>query len=462
MSKHNDPPSGIETLVDRSFQIEFEGRLIGARPGDTVASALIAAGLQVLSRSPKFHRPRTVFCLSGSCGACLLRIDGRPNMRACQVEAEPGQKVSRQNAWPSADYDFFSAADVFFADGMDHHTLLTSPPSLNRMMQRVVKQLGGLGRLPDEETIADAVKSAVCRHVDVLVVGGGPAGLSAATEASRTLGKNRDVVLLDAQHDVGGSYLCHPELGRSQALWAVEQADEAGVEILRATAALGYFPEERHLAQPPDTQGFLAAASEKMLYKLSAKRYIYATGAYAQNLTFVDNDRPGVLSGRAVGRLLACHGIRIGERPLVVGNGEFAEALVRALRRNGQTVLQIDGEREKLARALGKNWVDGAEVLDERGVRKTMRCDLIVVATTPAAASELPVQHGVRVELQGKAGFVVIAQPDGQTEVPGVYGCGELTSPMSVERAAGHGAVVGRAAAAQIKEDKPTPAEPGL
>lgn len=450
MSNPDSPPPNAERKSDELFELEFEGRTVAARPGDTVASALIASGVQVLSRSPKFHRPRTVFCLSGSCGSCLLRIDGKPNTRACQVKAEPGLRCARQNAWPSADYDLFSAADMMFPVGMDHHTMFTSPRPLNRLMQKVVHQLGGLGRLPDEDTAAEGALSLVCRHVAVLVVGGGPAGLAAATAAAQRLSGSGQVLLIDAQPEAGGSYLCHPELGRESARAALQLAQSTGVEVLSATAAFGFYREDSHPNQPVGRQGLLGAASEKALYKLSAERYIYATGAAAQNLLFVDNDRPGVLSGRAVGRLLACHGIRVGERPLVVGQGEYADSLVAALRRSGQTVMTIDGEHEKITRALGGSWVEGAEICDVRGVHRTVSCDLIVIATPPAAASELPVQHGLVVDLRQPGGFVVRSVGSGQTVQPDVFVCGEVTGPMSAEEAARHGACVGQTVAASL------------
>lgn len=447
MSNPDHPQSSAERSGSSYFHIEFEGRSVLARQGDTVASALIAAGVQVLSRSLKFHRPRSVFCLSGSCGSCLMRIDGLPNTRSCQVKAEPGLRCERQNAWPSADYDLLSAADAMFPRGMDHHTMFTSPRPLNRLMQKVVHQMGGLGRLPDEDADAVGPSSVICKHVAVLVIGGGPAGLAAATAAAQALGKTGEVLLVDAQGFVGGSYLCHPELGRDRARSAAQQAEEAGVELHTGTAAFGFYREERHDAQPSGQLGFVAAASDHVLYKLSADRYIYATGANAQNLLFIDNDRPGVMSGRAVGRLLACHGIRVGEKPLVVGSDPFAEVLVQALRRSGQTVIHIDGVRDRLTRALGGSWVEGAEVCDERGVHRTVSCDLIVIATAPAAASELLVQHGASVELRQPGGFIGVADADGRTQLPSVFVCGEVSGAMTAEDAAAHGAHVGLAVA---------------
>ncbi len=453
--RNSDPPqSSAERSGDDPFQIEFEGRAIPARHGDTVASALIASGVQVLSRSLKFHRPRTVFCLSGSCGSCLMRIDGRPNTRSCQVKAEPGLRCSRQNAWPSADYDLLSAADAMFPAGMDHHTMFTSPRSLNHLMQKVVHQMGGLGRLPDEDTAAEGALSAVCKHVDILVIGAGPAGLAAATAAARRLERRGRILLLDAQTEVGGSYLCHPELGRAQARSAEQAAEDEGVEVLVGTAAFGFYREEHHREQPIGQRGFIGAASEKALYKLSADRYIYATGGVPQNLLFIDNDRPGVLSGRAVGRLLACHGIRVGERPLVVGSDPFSEVLVAALRRSGQTVMTIDGEQVKLTRALGGTWVEGAEICDERGVNRTVSCDLIVIATPPIAASELLVQHGIPVELRQPGGFVTVCDKDGQTVHQKVFVCGEVAGTMTTMAAAEHGARVGLHVASELARER--------
>lgn len=454
MDKPDSPLSSAERSGDEPFQIEFEGRAMPARQGDTVASALIAAGVQVLSRSLKFHRPRTVFCLSGSCGSCLLRIDGRPNTRSCQVRAEPGLRCARQNAWPSADYDLLSAADAMFPVGMDHHTLFTSPRPLNRLMQKMVHQIGGLGRLPDEDTAAEGAPSAVCKHVDILVIGAGPAGLAAATAAAHKLRGRGRVLLLESQSEVGGSYLCHPELGRAEARAALQRAEDEGVEVLVATAAFGFYGEDRHREQPSEQRGLIGAASEKVLYKLSAERYIYATGGAPQNLLFVDNDRPGVLSGRAVGRLLACHGIRIGERPLVVGNDAFAESLTAALRRSGQTVMTIDGERERLVRALGGTWVEGAEICDDKGLRRTVSCDLIVIAIPPAAASELLVQLGASVELRQPGGFVVKADEHGRTAQQHVFVCGEVSGTMATMAAAADGARVGKCVAAELVEQR--------
>src|SRR5439155_24134856 len=108
------------------------------------------------------------------------------------------------------------------------------------------------------------------------------------------------------------------------------------------------------------------------------------------------NDRPGVLSARAVGRLLVRYGIRPAERPVVVGDGPYARTLAEALETVGARVTRIDGVKTKVVAAHGHSWVKALEVDDGRKIKS----DLVAVAALPAPASELPRQHGVAVEFR--------------------------------------------------------------
>ena len=101
-------PSGEKVTID------FEGTAVPAFAGEPVAAALFAAGVRTLGRSTKYHRPRGLFCLDGHCASCTMRIDGRPNRRACMVPARAGLACERQNAFPSADVDLLAAADWLF------------------------------------------------------------------------------------------------------------------------------------------------------------------------------------------------------------------------------------------------------------------------------------------------------------------------------------------------------------
>jgi sarcosine oxidase subunit alpha len=394
--------------------LEFEGDPVGACQGESVAVALFASGARVLSRSVKYHRPRGFFCLDGSCGACLMRIDGLPNIKACRALVCDGMKVERQNAFPSGTFDVLGAADFFFPKRMDHHTMMTSPRALNAVMQKIVRQLAGLGKLPDESatSTSGSLPTPRSRHVEVVVVGAGPAGLAAATAAARA---GRKVLIVEEQERGGGSYLAHPAFGVAAADRAVEEARAAGVELLFSATAFGWYGEE----------GLLAVATPEGLLKLTADEYVYATGAYDQNALFVDNDRPGILSARAVGRLLVRFGIKPAERPIVVGDGPYARALAEALEQAGAQVTRVDGVETQVVAAHGHSWVKALELSDGR----KLKCDLVAVAALPAPASELPRQHGVPVEFRD-GGFAAAR------ECGNVRCVGDVTGFMGPERAA--------------------------
>ncbi|MFO0577916.1 MAG: (2Fe-2S)-binding protein [Polyangia bacterium] len=436
-----------------AVEIRLDGRRLRAFANETVAAALLAEGVTVFSRSIKFHRPRSAFCLTGDCGACLMRIDGQPNVRACRTLVHSGLRCERQNAWPSAELDVLAAADVMFPEGMDHHTLMTSPRPLNQVMQRVVQQLGGLGRLPEEDAPLQ-VAPLVERHVAAVVVGGGPAGLAAARVLAEGLSRRpaatgaRGVVLIDAAPSPGGSYLCQPDAQARVAPAAIAAARAAGVEILSGTAAIGFYGEEATSAAPPGHRGLLVAASTSQLYKLSAERFVYATGGHLRNALFVDNDRPGVMPARAVGLLLGEYGVLPTAQPLVVGSDEYAGELAAALERAGARVQRIDGRGERLAAALGSDQVTGAEIAigGEHGARRRIDCDLIAISLPPAPASALAQLHGAAVRWDERCGFAVEIDANGRTRTGSVWACGEVTGVMGPREAAAHGERVGLAA----------------
>jgi sarcosine oxidase subunit alpha len=422
--------------------LKLEGEDVAACVGESVAVALFASGERVLSRSIKYHRPRGFFCLAGHCGACLMRIDGKPNVRACKTPVRDGMQLERQNAFPTGGFDVLGAADFFFAKGMDHHTMMTSPRALNAVMQKVVRQLGGLGKLPDVPATGNVLPQQKTRQVDVVIVGGGPAGLAAAAACARA---GKKTLLVDEQDRAGGSYLAHPAHGVRAANEALADALKTGVEVLTSATAFAWYPED--VARTGQKPGLLAIHTGEGLLKLTADRYVYATGAYDQNAIFVDNDRPGVLPARAVGRLLVRFGVKPADRPVVLGDGPYARALAEALAASGAEVTRVDGKEEQVVAALGHGWVRGVAVqrAGEKKPRK-VRCDLVAVAALPAPASELPRQHGVPVALdEAMGGFACKPGPDGASGDGRVFVCGDVAGFRGPELAAADGARVGAA-----------------
>jgi sarcosine oxidase subunit alpha len=402
--------------------IDFEGRTVRAFAGEPVGVALFAAGVRTLGRSPKYHRPRGLFCLEGHCASCFLRIDGRPNRRSCLVPAREGLRCERQNAFPDADVDLLRAADWLFPGGMDHHRMMTGSRVGNELFLKLVREMGGSGLLPDAPP--EEVPPVRDEAADLCVVGAGPAGLSAARAAA---GPGRRVVVIDEQDLPGGSLLAEPD-GVARGRELAEAAQVCGAELWTGATAIAYYPEDA-------PGGVLAVVRPGGLVRLTARRYLYATGGYDQNLPFPGNDRPGILSARACGRLVFRWGIHPGRRVVVISDARapapFATTLASGLERLGI---------ELLPAAL-----DALPRLD-------LKRDLAAVAAVPAPASELPRQHGARVELDpARGGFAVVVDGAFATSVSGVHAVGDVTGYVGPRVAAERGGAAGQAIARSLQ-----------
>ncbi len=426
----------------RPVRFQFEGEPIPAFEGEPLAVALHAAGIDTLARSPKYHRPRGLFCLDGHCASCLVRVDGRPNQRACRIAAREDLRCERQNAFPSADVDLLAAADWLFPDGMDHHTMMTGTRAGNALFLKLVREMGGSGTLPDGPAPHRLVP--LDRAIDVCVVGGGPAGLAAARAAAEAAPGAR-VVLYDDQPAPGGSWLAEPG-GTARAAEAAAAARAAGADLISSATAIAFYPEDGE-------SGLLAVVARDRLTRVTARRTVYATGAYDQNLPFPDNDRPGVISARACGRLAFHWGVRPvaeGRRVLVLDGAPTAAPLARGLAEAGVDCEVVDLARETVAGVRGARRLRGLD-LQAGESRRAVAGDLVAVAAVPAPASELPRQHGVPVTFDpARGGFAAAGGDDGATAVPGIFVCGDVTGYAGPAAAARAGARAGKAAAASL------------
>jgi sarcosine oxidase, subunit alpha len=410
-----------------AVEIRIAETALRAYAHESIAAAALASGTRVLSRSLKYHRPRTFFCLEGHCSGCLVRIGGVPNLRACQTPCTPGVEAAGQNAFPSAEHDLFGAVDFLFSRGLDHHTLMTRSSVLNKLANKVVRQLSGLGKLPEEA--ATTLPPVAERAVDACVIGGGPAGLAAATALAHA---GQRTLLVDDQLRPGGSLRADPRAGRDVAEQRTTAALAAGVEIVSRATAIGYFPE--------DDGGVLAVAAPDQLVRVHARAWIWATGGYAVNLPFTDNDRPGVIAARAVGRLLVDHGILGGERVAIVEGPHLAAecgALAHALETAGAAVERVPFSDTIGTR--GRGWVSAVETTGG-----LVDCDLVAVAALPSPASEGARQMGCRVVLDPDAGgFKVVVDETGHTIAQNVWACGDVAGYRGPERATHDGSRVG-------------------
>ncbi|MBP9089138.1 MAG: (2Fe-2S)-binding protein [Kofleriaceae bacterium] len=425
-----------------------------AHATDSYAAAAWLAGQRVLSRSLKYHRPRGAFCLEGHCSGCLVRIDGVPNLRACQASCRDGASLESQNAFPSAEFDVLGAVDQVYRRGMNHHTLMTSATVLNNVANRVVRALSGLGKLPTVSTAHNETETGqpvVHVEIDVAIVGGGPSGLAAAAHLAAS---GRSVLLLDEQLELGGSYLADVRFGRRAAATAIAAAQDAGASMLAQTTVIGYFAEPGNIRQ-----GVMIACHgaghgrwhEATLLRIHAKRWLWATGGYASNLPFNNNDRPGVIAARAAARLLTAHDIVAGERIVMIVDGarggaaasearRHAAALTEALTTHGAAVRSVAlADVAAASTALIGNEVTSIELHSG----ECIECDTVAVVALPSPASEGPRMQGCAVTLDPDVGgYAVAIDRHGRTSVRGAYATGDVTGFVGPAAAALHGAAI--------------------
>ena len=451
--------------VDRARPVTFTfaGRTIPAFGGDTVGSALHAAGVRILSRSFKYHRPRGLLCGAGRCASCLVQVDGVPNVRACMEPVRPGMVVRAQPAWPSLEWDVFAVFDRLhrlLPVGFYYKTFI-HPLRLWPAYEYVLKHLAGLGEIAcPEEPPGDYEREHV--FADVAVAGGGPAGMAAALEAARAGAR---VVLVDDQPVLGGGLLVRTRpiadgefRGRGgfqvAAALAAEVAAEARIRLLPEATAFGLYED-----------GLVGVLQRRRFVKLRARQVVVATGGFEHPLVFQANDLPGVMLGSAAQRLVALYGVRPGTTAVVaaaddrglevaldlVGAGVGLAAVLdarpatpdssaaAALRQagiaiaNGRTVLEARGP----GRVRGA--VIGGAARDEGA--QEVACDLICLATGFEPAAGLLGQAGGRLRPDGWGRLVPATLP------PGVRAAGQVTGVEGLDAVLASGRLAGAEAA---------------
>ncbi len=202
------PPRPGERLNrSETLSFTFDGRPVAALGGDTIGSALYAAGQRTFSRSFKYHRRRGLMCCAGNCPNCLVAVDGAPGVRACTEPVREGMRVEHLNAKPGLELDAMAVTDVlggpFTPPGFYYKTFIR-PRRLWPLYEWVLRHAAGLGRLPQRQAERGWRTEYRRRHTDVLVVGGGHAGLGAAIAAAEL---GADVVLVDDGPEPGGRLL---------------------------------------------------------------------------------------------------------------------------------------------------------------------------------------------------------------------------------------------------------------
>ncbi len=423
---------------DHPVTIDFEGHAVPAFEGDTIGSALAANGVTITARSFKYHRPRGLTCMTGSCPNCLMQVDGIPNVRSCNEPVRDGMHVERQNAWPNADRDvhgWLNTLSFMMPPGF-YYKIFQHPRWAWRTVEPFIRSKAGLGKVPRD---ADhRPRERINLHCEVVVIGAGPAGLAAAAEAA---GAGASTVLLEQGRETGGHLLSAADPTTRDALR--EKAESAGVRILVGTSAFGVF-------EGP----LVVAADPERLYRIRARHLIFATGAVEQPVVFPNNDLPGVMLSSAVELLVHRFRVSPGRRAVVLTSSDAGHATARTLREAGAAVTIAD-LRPDVAGIDGIRVLAGVTVLAASGRRRvssvtvgppgassgeTIPCDLVVLAGFSSPSTNLLSMTGAVVEFDDRMqAFLPVHLPPNVHAVGGVAAAGSLEVAIAQGRLAGLG-----------------------
>ncbi|MGE8942507.1 sarcosine oxidase subunit alpha family protein [Leptospira interrogans] len=391
MSEKFRTATGGHVDRNRPLTFTFDGTSYLGLQGDTLASALLANGVHLVGRSFKYHRPRGIVSAGAEEPNALVtvrRSGGRvtPNLRATQVEVYDGLTAESQNRWPSLSFDAGAVSGLFspFLGAGFYYKTFMGPRRFGagtwtKVFEPLIRHAAGLGRAPED---ADPDRYANrYAHCDVLVIGAGPAGLSAALAAADSGAR---VIVCDEQAELGGSLLSAGDVQIEGQPAAARLADtltqlraNPRVRLLPRTQAFGYYAQNfvALVERLTDHRASLASdAPRERMWQVRAKEVVLATGAIERPLVFSGNDRPGVMLADAARTYLQRYGVRAGTRAVVFTACDTAYLAALDLHAAGVAIPMIADLRQNphneliaQARSAGIQIVTSATIIGTSG-----------------------------------------------------------------------------------------------
>jgi sarcosine oxidase subunit alpha len=390
MTQQNRLTSGGR--IDRSTPLTFtyNGKQYKGFKGDTLASAMLANGIDVVARSFKYSRPRGIVACGAEEPNAVLQLGATeatqvPNVRATQQELFDGLVSASTNGWPSVDTDVMGMIGKVGGNMMPpgfYYKTFMFPESLWDTYESMIRKAAGIGRAPRERD--PDTYDAVNQHCDVMIVGAGPAGLAAALTAAR--GGAR-VIIADEQNEFGGSLLNSTEQldGKPAAEWVRAVVEELStfddVLLLPRSTVNGYHDHNFLTIHERRTDHLADIAPvntvRQRIHRVRAKWVVLATGAHERPLVYANNDVPGCMITGAVSAYINRYGVVPGNELVVMTTNDYGYQAALDWADAGRKVVAIVdtreaavGDRTEAARQRGLNIISGSAVIEVQGTKR--------------------------------------------------------------------------------------------
>ncbi|MEN1836285.1 2Fe-2S iron-sulfur cluster-binding protein [Pseudomonas lijiangensis] len=374
-------PAPMGLLIDRNqpLTFSFDGKSYQGLQGDSIASALLANGRFLLSRSFKYHRPRGPLTMAGQDANTLIQLPGEPNVLADTHALEAGLQVTGQNFNGSLDNDkdaYLGKFSKFMPVGFYYRSFY-KPRGMWKVWEPIIRKKAGLGVL-DLEFQPEYYDKAYL-FTDLAIIGAGPAGLQAALTAANAGAK---VLLIEQQPILGGSLTYarfdiegqRGEKLRRNLIDAVE--GHANIRVLKQATCNAWF-----------TDHYLPVIQGKRMYKVRATHCLVCSGSFDQPVIFRNNDLPGVMLTSAAQRLMKLYAVKPGKRAVILTGNDDGYLAALDLHDQGVEVVAVADMRatpadSDLLSALEKRGIPCHpsttvyEALHEKGMRHVSGADL--------------------------------------------------------------------------------------
>ena len=457
--------TGLYVDHNETITFSFEGKRYSGLAGDTIASALAANNVWLLSRSFKYHRPRGVMSMAGLEADTLVQLESEPNVAADRRMITPNLQVSGQNYNGSLEKDkdaMVGRFSKFMPVGFYYKAFYRPKGIWQKFWEPVIRKRAGLGKLDLNAPHAYFDKS--YKFCDVAVIGSGPAGLNAALVAAKA---GAEVVLIEQEPQLGGSlnYSRYDVDGtialamRKELITAV--VEHRNIEVLTNAVCNAWFADN-----------WLPIIQGNRMHKLRAKEVVLASGKMEQPAIFHNNDLPGILFSSAAQRLIRLYGVRPGQRAVILTANDDGYATALDLLENDVEIAAIADLRDSpteseiyeqvknkgisifsghtvyaATASANKNHIQSVELRNiiRQGQcaneYKQFDCDLLCVSVGYTPTYQLALQSGGKISYDDEtAKFSINNLPKSLYLAGAVNGVSELSSLMDSGKQAGKNA----------------------